>query len=82
MPQHVKGHWRYNLGPLARLVERALLVRGSPDGAVIQQENMLGRNPAVGPGCEAKRTLVGECDVTKLALAQADRDRAAIGVEG
>ena len=81
MPQDMKGDGRRQPGRIARLFERALLMRRAPHTAVMTQEQMLIRIPATRPFCEAKRPLVGQRNVAEFAFAQSDRDRAAIRVE-
>ena len=81
VPQDVKcDRGRYS-GRLARLLERTLLMRRSPHATIISQKDVVAWKSSAGPCHEGEHALVGQGDVTDLALAQADRDRAAIQVE-
>src|SRR4051812_34047177 len=69
----MKRDRRLKFGRIASFLKGTLLMRRSPDGAVIPQKDMLSRSPRAGPCQEAEHGLVGQSNVTNLALAQADR---------
>ena len=68
-------------GPGACLVERPLLVRRAPGVAIGAEEDQIGRCASRRPGFERGLGLVGQHDMAHLALAEPDRQRAAVGVE-
>jgi hypothetical protein len=63
------------------LLERTLLMRRTPDAAVVAQKDVSVGRLAAGPGKEARKTFIGEGDLTDPAFAQADRDGSAVAVE-
>lgn len=81
MAQDVKVYRRFDAGAPARLVEWTFLMRCAPHLAVGAQEDVIGMGEAGRPRDEGILGLIGQNDVTNLAFAQADRERAALRVE-